>query len=149
MPLSPAASHGRVTASLAPALLALCLLVGCGGDSPAQAQVRATLNRLGKAVAAHDYATVCDKLLAPSLTDQFSSIGLPCPTGLASGLDLARAPHLTVRSVSVSGTRATAVVHTTAANQPPSDDTVALERVQGSWRVFSPPRRTPPGLPKR
>ncbi len=106
-------------------------------------QVRATLDRLGRAVAAHDYVTVCDKLLAPSLTDQFSAIGLPCPTGLARGFGAPRSPKLTVRSVSVTGPRATAVIHTTAANQPPSDDTVALEQVQGSWRVsaLAPPTR--------
>lgn len=149
MPFPPAASHDRLTASLAPALLTLCLLSGCGSGSSAQTQVRSTLDRLGRAVAAHDYVTVCDKLLAPNLTDQFSAIGLPCATGLARGFGAARSPRLSVRSVSVSGTRATAVVHTTAANQPPSDDTVALERVQGSWRVSSPPRRTPPDLPKR
>jgi len=146
MPCSRAALRRRTTGSLALCVLALS---GCGGGSSAQSQVRATLDRLGQAVAAHDYATVCDKLLAPSLTDQFSLIGLPCATGLAPGFGAARSPKLTVRSVSVSGTRATAVVHTTAANQPAFDATVDLERVQGSWRVSAPPRRTPPGLPKR
>lgn len=143
MLVPPAARRRRWTASLAPPVLALGLLSGCGSGSSAQTQVRATLDRLGQAVAAHDYATVCDKLLAPSLTDQFSAIGLPCATGLARGFGAARSPKLTVRSVSVSGTRATAVVHTTAANQPASDDTVGLERVQGSWRVsaLSPPAR--------
>jgi len=140
MPCSRAALRRRTTGSLALCVLAL---TGCGGGSSAQSQVRATLDRLGQAVATHDYVTVCDKLLAPALTDQFTAIGLPCATGLARGFGAARAPHLTVRSVSVSGTRATAVVHTTATNQPPSDDTVALERVQGSWRVssLSPPAR--------
>ena len=118
---------------------AAILLAGCGSGPDASAQVRATLASFGRAVAARDYRTVCTRLLAPALTDQLAQIGLPCQAGLARGFGRARAPHLTVRSVTVnpSGDAASAVVHTTAANQPPSDDTLGLVRLGGTWRIAS------------
>ncbi len=35
------------------------------------------------------------------------------------------------------GERATADVHTTAANQPPADATLALRRSEGRWQIVS------------
>jgi H+/Cl- antiporter ClcA len=42
---------------------------------------------------------------------------------------------LAVRSVKISGDAATAQVHSTAANQPPSDDTISLARLHGTWYI--------------
>jgi hypothetical protein len=44
-------------------------------------------------------------------------------------------PKLEVRQVTIKGDRASAKVHTTAANQPASDDTVALVRAGGNWKI--------------
>jgi hypothetical protein len=37
--------------------------------------------------------------------------------------------------VTIKGDRASAKVHSTAANQPASDDTVALVREGGDWKI--------------
>jgi hypothetical protein len=122
--------------ALACALMAPVALGACGKGGPSdQQQVRTTLQRFARAVAAHDYRTVCTQLLAPSLTDRLVQINLPCESGLAKGFGLAQSPTLTVRSIHVSGTRASAVVHSAAANQVPSDDTVALVKTGGAWRI--------------
>lgn len=124
------------------AVAAAAALGSCGKGGPSdQQQVRTTLQRFGQAVAARDYRTVCTQLLAPALTVQLTQIGLPCEQGLAKGFGQALNPTLTVRSVKVTGSRAAAVVHTTAANQPPSDDTLGLVKLGGGWRISA---LTPP-----
>jgi hypothetical protein len=109
---------------------------GCGGTDQAAA-VRSTLARFGQAAARQDYHTLCQQILAPSLIRNVEQIGLPCEIALSRGLGAVRQPKLVVRSVKVNGDRATATVHTTAANQAPLDGTVALQRLSGHWRVSS------------
>jgi hypothetical protein len=46
-----------------------------------------------------------------------------------------QAPKLEVRRVTIKGNRASAEVHTTAANQQASDDTVALVREDANWKI--------------
>ena len=46
-----------------------------------------------------------------------------------------QAPKIEVRQVTITGNRASAKVHTTAANQPASDDTVALVKEGGDWKI--------------
>ena len=123
-------------------------LAGCGGSGPSdQQRVRGALQRFGRAVAQRDYHTVCSALLAPVLVERLAEIGLPCETALARGFGPVQHPTLAVRSVHVSGSSASALVHTAAANQTPSDDTVALAKIGGSWRISSlgvaPPPRAP------
>ena len=108
---------------------------GCGGGDQAAA-VRSTMNRFAQATARQDYHTLC-QILAPSLIRNVEQIGLPCEIALSRGLASVRQPRLVVRSVKVNGDRATATVHTTAANQAPLDGTVGLERLGGHWRVSS------------
>jgi len=63
-----------------PALaLVLAILAGCGdrGPTPEQ-QVRTTVSEFGRATTAKDYKTICDRLLAPKLIEDVTSIGLPC-----------------------------------------------------------------------
>jgi hypothetical protein len=108
-------------------------LAGCGGGDQAAA-VRSTLDKFANATARQDYRTMCG-LLSPALVRNVEQIGLPCEIALSRGLAGVRRPRLVVRSVTVSGDRATARVHTTAENQAPLDGTVGLERVGGSWRL--------------
>ena len=123
--------------ALAVTLLGVVSVLGaCGSSGPSdQQQVRTTLRQFGQAVAARDYHTVCTRLLAPSLTQALAQIGLPCETGLAKGFGQAQNPTLTVLSVKVKGNSASAVVHTTAANQPPSEDTIGLAKSHGTWQI--------------
>jgi hypothetical protein len=46
-----------------------------------------------------------------------------------------QAPKIEVRQVTITGDRASAKVHTTASNQAASDDTVALVREGGDWKI--------------
>lgn len=123
---------------LVPALVSAALLLGaCGGGASEQAQVRAVLARFGAAVAHRDYRQLCTQLLAGNLTEKLERIGLPCEQAMSRGLGGARHPTLRVRAVRVRGATASALVYTTASNQPASEDTIGLVKVHGSWRIAS------------
>lgn len=113
------------------------LLGGCGGGQNSQLAVRSTLERFAAAVAKHEYHELCTQLLAANLTTKLAQIGLPCEKALATGLARAQEPRLVVRSVRVRGRSASAVVYTSASNQPASQDTVLLVQVGAGWRVSS------------
>ena len=123
----------------APAVAAAALaLAGCGSGGPTDEQLVArAVTDFGRATAAKDYRALCDRILAPSLIAEVTSIGLPCEQALRRGLGDVESPRLTLGAVEVNGDRATAEVRTAAANQAPSSDTLRLERVRGSWRVAS------------
>jgi hypothetical protein len=114
-------------------------LAGCGGASgPTDEQLVArTVSSFGRATAAKDYRTLCDRILAPSLVEKVVAIGLPCEEALAKSLGQVRDPRLTIGKVTVTGERATAEIRTSASGQAPSRDVLELERVRGTWRVAS------------
>jgi hypothetical protein len=120
-------------------VVVLCVVAGCGGDDePSDAdQVRATLVQFGKATSAHDYKTMCTKLLAPNLLDKLREVGLGCEEALKQGLGDVKSPQLSVGKVTVNGDTANAEVRSSAEGQSPSTDTVQLRRVDGSWRIAS------------
>lgn len=128
-------------ARTAPITVALAVAVGAGvagcGGSDQSAAVRATLARFVRATARQDYKTLCTQVLAPSLVQNVEQIGLPCEVALSRGFGSVSHPQLSVRSVKISGNRATASVHTTAANQAALDGTVTLVRLGRGWRVAS------------
>lgn len=116
-------------------LLALVVLAGCGGASPQQ-QVRDTVNGYAKAFARHDYQALCDRYLAPAIGNGLqSATGVPCESAVRASVNGTRSPAVRVGAVRVTGDRATAAVHSTAAGQAPSDDTMALQRIHGRWRI--------------
>jgi hypothetical protein len=118
--------------------VAALALAGCGSGGPTDEQLVArAVTAFGRATAAKDYRALCDRILAPSLIEEVTSIGLPCEKALERGLGAVRAPRLALGAVTVDGDRATAQVRTAAANQAPSRDTLRLEKVRGSWRVAS------------
>ena len=121
-----------------PLLLILCVLAGCGDSGPSDEQrIRATLSSFERAAAGHDYAALCDGILAPKLIDAVEQIGLPCETALQKGFEDLRDPRLSVGAVTVDGDHATAQVRSSAAGQSPSEDTVDLVRVGEGWRIAS------------
>jgi len=126
-----------ISASVVPAVLVATAIAACGSPPTAESEVRGVLDRLAKATAARDYGRLCDEVLAQSLVRQVEATGVPCSDALRAGLGGVRQPHLTVRSVRVRGRRATATVHTTAAGQKASDDTVRLVKTGSEWRVES------------
>ena len=113
-------------------------VAGCGGSSgPSdQQQVRATLNKFTSAVARGDLQALCDRILSRQLVEKIESVGLPCEVAV-KGFSAAKSPKLTVERVTVKGTQAQARVRTTAANQAPSTDTIALVKSATGWRIDS------------
>jgi hypothetical protein len=127
----------RLVRFLAPAL-ALAVLAGCGDAGPTpEEQVRTTVSDFGRATAAKDYATLCDRLLAPELVEDVTSIGLPCEAALRQGLKDVRDPRLTIGRVQIRGDRATAEIRSSAAGQEPSADTLQLVNINGTWKIAS------------
>ncbi len=127
----------------APAAVLLVTLLaavagGCGdeGTTPEDA-VRDVVAKFGKASAKKDYQAICDNLVARSLSDNVEEFGLPCELAFKQGLEGVRGAKLVIRRVTVKGDSARVVVHTTAANQPASDDTLQLRRIDGEWRISS------------
>jgi Domain of unknown function (DUF4878) len=117
---------------------ALTLAACGGGSSPERSdadRVRDTLGAFGEASAKHDYRRVCAELLAKPVIDSVRRAGLSCESAMKSALEGVQAPKIEVREVKITGDRASAKVHTTAANQPASDDTVALVKEGGDWKI--------------
>ncbi|MEA2220784.1 MAG: hypothetical protein QOJ35_3410 [Solirubrobacteraceae bacterium] len=108
------------------------------GGPDDQKLVREALVRYAKASRDKDYQTLCDQLLASSYVKQTASSGLPCEVALRTALQDVRNPTLTVLSIEVSGDRAAARVHGTAAGQVPGDATYTLIREGDSWRILPP-----------
>ena len=120
------------------AALALALLAGCGDAGPTpEEQVRTTVADFGHATAAKDYATLCERLLAPKLVEQVTEIGLPCEAALKRGLEKVRDPRLTIGRVQIDGDRASAEIQSSAAGQEPSKDTLQLVNINGTWKIAS------------
>ena len=131
---------------LAAGLALAVVLSGCGDSGPTdEQQVRNTLNAFSKATAAKDYQRLCDKILAPSLIADLKKIGLPCEIALQQGLGEVKQPRLIVGDVTVKGKTATAQVRTSAEGQPPSSDTIELERTDEGWQIASLASPSEPG----
>jgi hypothetical protein len=73
-------------------------LAGCGGEEgpTPEARVRATLADLARGTEAKDYELLCERVLAPALVEQVTSIGLPCEVALRKGLGDVSEPKLKV-----------------------------------------------------
>jgi len=128
---------------------AILTLAACGGkEKPTQA-VRKSVERFGKAVAAHDYQEICDNLLAGELIHVLEERGIPCELALKTGLGETKDAKIAIKTIAVNGDRALVGVRSTAANQPPSDDTLNLVKEHGKWKVSSlaRPEPQPPAQP--
>lgn len=121
---------------------------GCGRSEPID-EVRETLEGFAAATADRDVQAICDRYLSRSLVEQVRRAGLPCEAALRPGIAAAREPSLKIHTIVLDGDRASARVRTSASNQPPSEDTIALVRERGEWRIASlaTPGPTPPPAP--
>jgi hypothetical protein len=117
------------------AALAVVAAAGCGTSD--EDRVRDTVAAFRDATAAHDYDRICDDVLAPGLSRRLAALGLPCEVAVSRFLRGTRAPRITVRSVTVAGDRARAVVRSSAAGQRPSRDVLRLVRTGDGWRIAS------------
>jgi hypothetical protein len=125
-------------------LLTAVALAGCGTSD--EDRVRDAVRSYGDAVAKKDYQRICDELIARELVRNLEEIGLPCEVALRRGLGPVRKPKLEIRRVQVVKDRALVSVHSTAANQKPSDDMLEVQKQDGEWRVagLGQPQPQPP-----
>lgn len=133
----------RVTAAAVAGITAIAVASGCGGGQAkpkipaAEAQVRTVVQRFGAASAGKNYQEICDRLIAKALAQNVESLGLPCELAFKQGLGDVQGARLRIDGVRVRGGTAYVDVHSTAVNQPPSDDTLKLVRTAGAWRILS------------
>ncbi|MEA2366455.1 MAG: hypothetical protein QOE69_2753 [Thermoleophilaceae bacterium] len=124
-------------------MAAACILasVGCsvGADEEPQPvsgvpkAIVATVDRLERAIAAHDYETVCRDLFTAGARKRAG--GSECAAQLSSaGADVKR-PQIEIRGIDVKGSRATVKVATEAEGQALVTDTLVLRRERGRWLV--------------
>ena len=116
------------------------LAVGCGDSEPTpEQQVRSTLNEFGRAITQRDYQALCDRVFAPTLVEELAEVGLPCEVAMQRGFEDVQEPRLTIGAITVAEDEksARAQVRTSAKGQRPSEDTLELVPVEGTWRISS------------
>ena len=120
----------------------LCLaLAGCGGgddDAPKPItgpakQVASVIERLERATAQQDFATICDDLLAAAARRQAGDGN--CEKVLAERARGVRRPRIVIQSIDVNGATAEARVRTTARGQAVVEDVIQLVRENGRYRI--------------
>jgi ketosteroid isomerase-like protein len=114
---------------------AAAALAGCGAS--ANEQVQAKLQEFTHAVAGHDAHTLCRHVLAPALVAHFSAAGLDCQQAMQTYFESVSDPTLSTSKVTVHGSRASAVVLTSAKGQPSAVESVQLVRTRDGWRLAS------------
>jgi len=117
--------------------LALTGCLGGGGGPPdATGPARAiglALDRLQRATAAGDFATVCGELLTPSARTRAG--GPDCAGRARSAAAGVRRPSIEPLAIEVDGATARVRVRTRAQGQADVDDVLLMRRVGGRWKV--------------
>jgi Putative lumazine-binding len=116
------------------------LATGCGATSSNSASnfsgvkkdVATAVDDLSSAARKSDEGEICTNLLAGSLIQQLQSGGQTCRTAVSHALDDADTVDMSVKSVSVTGTTATAVVDS---KEKASNDTFQLVKEGGRWKI--------------
>jgi hypothetical protein len=114
---------------------------GCslGGDDEAKpasgppAQIAATVDRLERAVAQHDYAAICDQLFTARARQRAG--GGECARQLRSAAENVRDPTIEIEAIDVKGNTAAVRVRTTAEGQASVTDELQLRRQGERWLV--------------
>lgn len=124
----------RVAAAAMAAGVVLCLSA-CGASD--RDQIAAKVMQLAQAVGQHDYATICDQVLAPSLTAHLAENGIPCRRALKIALTGVQQPVVSIGRIVVRGSRATAITLTVARGQRASLAAIDLVKTGDGWRIAS------------
>jgi hypothetical protein len=124
-------------------MAAACIIAstGCsiGADDEPQPvsgvpkQIAATVGALERAIAAHDYETVCQELFSASARERAG--GRECAAQLTSAGEDVKRPQIEIRGIDVKGGRATVRVATRAEGQAAVADTLVLRREGARWLV--------------
>jgi hypothetical protein len=123
------------------AMAAILAPVGCsiGADEEPQPAVgapraiAATVDRLERAIAGGDYATVCDELFTARARQRAG--GDECARQLRSAGEGVTRPSIELRGIRVKDERATVEVATAAEGQARVRDELQLRRERGRWRI--------------
>ena len=123
-------------------LAAAGLATGCGATgsnsasdfSGVKKDVATTIDDLSSNARKSDERAICTNLLASSLIQQLQTGGQTCATAISHALDDADTVDMTVKSVTVTGTKATALVDS---KQKATNDTFQLVKEGGRWKIAS------------
>jgi hypothetical protein len=128
--------------------VALCLVsltVGGCGSAPEDSSkefkgderaVAAVVENLESTSRKDDEATICTKLLTPSLLGTLQKQGTNCKTAVREALKDADSFDLQVDDVTIRGTKASVKV-TSGSGSNKKTDTLGLERLGNAWRIAS------------
>ena len=114
---------------------------GCslGGDDEAKpasgppAQIAATVDRLERAVADRDYASICAQLFTAQARKRAG--GADCERQLASATEGVKEPVIDIEAIDVTGNRAAVKIRTEAEGQASVTDELRLRREGGRWLI--------------
>ena len=129
--------------TLALLLAAAGLATGCGaagsnsttGFTGVKKDVAQTVEDLESAARSSDEGKICRDLLATTLIDTLRTADhKSCNSAISDALDDADTFDLTVKTVTVTGTNATAVVDS---KRRSTNDTFKLEKVGTRWKIAS------------
>jgi hypothetical protein len=116
------------------------ILTGCLGadEEPVPAggaarDVAAVVDRLERATAEKDFATVCDELFTAAARERAG--GRECPRLTGSAAEEIARPRIEIKAIEIRPGRARVDVVTRAAGQAEVPDVLELRREQGEWRV--------------
>ena len=125
-------------------MLALALvLAGCGGGAnpapkpisgPAK-EVADVVQRLEQATAKHDFATICDELLASATRTQAG--GANCPSVLRERGGSIEHPTIKIQAIEIARNAAKVRVRTTATGQAAAINVIRLVFERGRYRISS------------
>ena len=101
--------------------------------SGAAAQIAATVNRLERAVAQRDFATICNQLFTTAARQRAG--GDECARQLRSAAEGVERPRIEIERIDVNGDRARVRVSTKARGQERVTDTLDLRREGERWLV--------------
>jgi hypothetical protein len=119
------------------------LAAGCGsGGQPKPKPVSGpakeaadVIERLQKATADRDFATICNELLAAQARNQAG--GSDCAAVLSARARDVHRPRIAIKGIEIQGQNAAVTVQTTATGQAPTTDVIHLVRERGRFRVLS------------
>jgi hypothetical protein len=97
------------------------------------AQIAATVDRLERAVAQRDFATICDQLFTAKARQRAG--GDECAGQLRSAAEGVERPSIEIEAIDVKDNRATVRVRTEAEGQARVSDELELRRQGGRWLV--------------
>jgi len=124
-----------------------CALPGCGTSE--SDQVKAKVAQFGAAVQSHDAGTLCDQVLAPSLIDDLTSVGLKCRRAMQIFFHSVHNPTLAIGRVVINGKQAQALTLSGASHQIGALDAVDLIDTSNGWRVTGTGSPLLPGKPSK